>query len=96
MEDIAKESDIRIVNVYGQYSWHDDVRIIGNKQGLLQLLHLISDAIKNGKSSTDDYEHIDIMTSVPSTGGWQCKLCDRIGLCVNLIYIKLLEVGRVL
>ena len=45
---------MKILNIYGQYSWHTEARIIGNYEGLSALKMAIERALKIGKSTTED------------------------------------------
>jgi hypothetical protein len=40
---------IKLVHIYGQKIWHDDVFIIANREGLLALQKAISEALEKGK-----------------------------------------------
>ncbi len=39
---------MKILNIYGQEAWHCEARIIGNKEGLLELRATIDKALKDG------------------------------------------------
>ena len=43
---------MKILNIYGQESWHTDAKIIGNTNGLLELKATIEKALQNGKSTS--------------------------------------------
>ena len=44
---------MKILNIYGQYYWHTEARIVGNREGLLQLKTTIERALlKDGKATT--------------------------------------------
>jgi hypothetical protein len=43
---------MKILNIYGQYSFHTNARIIGNTEGLNALANAIQEAINKGQSST--------------------------------------------
>ena len=40
---------IKLVHIYGQKIWHDDVLIIANHEGLLALQKAVSEALEKGK-----------------------------------------------
>jgi len=46
---------MKILNIYGQYMWHTEARIIGNREGLLELKAVIDRALtyKRATSETD-------------------------------------------
>jgi len=44
---------MKILNIYGQYSWHTEARIVGNREGLLQLKTTIERAIFNNRATTE-------------------------------------------
>jgi len=46
---------MRILNIYGQESEHLDAKIVGNKEGLIELQNAIYDAMKHGKATTEMY-----------------------------------------
>lgn len=43
---------MKILNIYGQESWHTNARIVGNKEGLLELRDTINNALQSGKAMT--------------------------------------------
>ncbi len=47
---------MKILNIYGQESHHTNARIIGNRDGLLELRDAIAKAIKTSKSRTSTDE----------------------------------------
>ena len=47
---------MKILNIYGQYYWHTEARIVGNQEGLLELRDAIDKAIKTSKSCTSNDE----------------------------------------
>lgn len=44
---------MKILNIYGQPMEHFDARIVGNKEGLLQLKNTIEKALQSGKATTE-------------------------------------------
>lgn len=44
---------MKILNIYGQVFCHQEARITGNKEGLLQLKHTIEKALQEGKATTE-------------------------------------------
>lgn len=47
---------MKLLNIYGQQSYHTEARIIGNTQGLLELRNLIDKAIENKVAVSDTTE----------------------------------------
>ncbi|AEG14356.1 hypothetical protein Desku_0750 [Desulfofundulus kuznetsovii DSM 6115] len=47
-----KNTEIPLLHVYGQHAWHDDVYIVGNKQGLEMLLAVAKQALKEDRGET--------------------------------------------
>ncbi|MDD4984997.1 MAG: hypothetical protein PHQ43_04290 [Dehalococcoidales bacterium] len=45
---------MKILNIYGQEAWHTEAKIIGNREGLLQLRATIDKALQEGKATTPD------------------------------------------
>lgn len=45
-------SEVKLLHIYGQYSHHDEVIIIGNTEGLMALHKVLGEAICNGSGST--------------------------------------------
>lgn len=43
---------MRILNIYGQEAWHSEARIVGNKEGLLELQDTIFRAIRDGEANS--------------------------------------------
>ena len=43
---------MKILNIYGQESYHMDARIIGNTEGLTELRDTINNALMSGKAKT--------------------------------------------
>ena len=41
------------VHIYGQGAWHDDIYIVGDKDGLKQLLRAVACAIHKGEGEAD-------------------------------------------
>jgi len=46
--------EVKLLNIYGQEAWHTEARIIGSKDGLLELRDAIEKAIKDGKATTSN------------------------------------------
>jgi len=46
---------MRILNVYGQAFYHQEAKIIGNTEGLLELKITIERALQSGKDKTASY-----------------------------------------
>ncbi len=44
------------LNIYGQTTWHDDVRIVGTEEDLTQLRFLIDSALTHKACSSDFYD----------------------------------------
>ena len=44
---------MKILNIYGQAFYHQEARIIGSRDGLLQLKRTIEKALREGKATTD-------------------------------------------
>lgn len=44
---------MKILNIYGQEEWHTEARIIGNREGLLELKTTIERALTEEKATTD-------------------------------------------
>ncbi len=44
---------MKILNIFGQEDNHTDAKIIGNKEGLLQLRNTIDKAMQEGKATTE-------------------------------------------
>ena len=44
---------MKILNIYGQAYYHSDAKIIGNREGLLQLKKTIENALMHGKATTE-------------------------------------------
>jgi hypothetical protein len=68
-ERLMKER-VRLLHVYGQYCWHSECRIVGNKNALIVLRDAIDDAIKRGKSETG------AMTSDGEGYSVEVEMCD--------------------
>lgn len=47
---------MKILNIYGQEAWHTEARIIGNREGLLELRDTLDKAIKDGKAISSNDE----------------------------------------
>lgn len=45
---------MKILNIYGQAFYHQEARIVGNKEGLLVLRDAIDEAIKTSKARTSN------------------------------------------
>ena len=51
---------MKILNIYGQYYWHTEARIMGNREGLLELKTAIERALlKEGKAFTTSDNILD-------------------------------------
>jgi len=83
------DSKIPLLHIYGQAAWHDEVRIIGNKDGLLALRNAITKALNstegNGVASVyasdgEGYEAGVLLND----SGWQ----GPFWYCVGLPYTK--------
>ncbi|MGB9805001.1 hypothetical protein [Desulfofundulus sp.] len=48
-----EDTEIALLHVYGQRAWHDDVYIVGNRQGLETLLAAVKQALKESRGETD-------------------------------------------
>jgi len=44
---------MKIVNIYGQEMWHADAKILGKKEGLLELRDIIDRVIKDSEASNE-------------------------------------------
>jgi len=44
---------MKILNIYGEAYYHCEARIIGNREGLLQLKNTIDKALQSGKATTE-------------------------------------------
>jgi len=70
---------MKILNIYGQEAWHGEARIIGNKEGLMELRDAIERAIKDGGAtagnewdlSTSDGEDYDVIVECHNDE-WGC------------------------
>ena len=47
-------TEIKLLHIYAQGAWHDDVYIIGNRAGLQRLHKAISQALESGIADTAD------------------------------------------
>lgn len=54
---------MKIINIQGQFMEHSNARIVGNREGLKELLNLIANAIANGKSVSKVDENKCLMAS---------------------------------
>lgn len=48
------DKPVGYLHIYGQYSWHDEARIVGTRIGLEELGAAIKHALKYGKASSDN------------------------------------------
>lgn len=70
---------IPLLHVYGQFAWHDDVFIIGNRQALEALWEAIGKALEQGQGKTGDvfaadgegYGVVVIRRDDPWPEGWK-------------------------
>ena len=44
---------MKILNIYGQPFYHQEARIVGNREGLLALQRIIAEALHNGKAQSE-------------------------------------------
>jgi hypothetical protein len=49
---------MKILNIYGQEAWHDDARIVGNREGLEALRAVIADALSQGAATSQSVDPI--------------------------------------
>lgn len=45
--------DVKYLQIYGQYCWHDDAVIVGDKKALLELRSLIDKALSDGEAISE-------------------------------------------
>lgn len=50
---------MKILKVFGSQHWHDDVNIVANRAGLINLKHTIEEALESGFSSFDEIDQGD-------------------------------------
>ncbi|WP_051276553.1 hypothetical protein [Desulfovirgula thermocuniculi] len=70
---------IPLLHVYGQFAWHDEVFIIGNRQALKALLEAVKKALNQGKGEADGvfvadgegYSVVVIRKDDPWPEGWE-------------------------
>ena len=46
------DDEDRLLHIYGQYQWHDDVQIVGNTEALRVLRNAIDMALEHGQAAT--------------------------------------------
>lgn len=63
MKQVSKYT--KVLHVFSQYSWHDDLMIVGDKEGLIALREAIDKAIKGkwgqSRATVNDGEEFGIM-----------------------------------
>lgn len=70
-------ADIKLLHVYGQDAWHDEVYIIGNRAGLESLLNTIIRAIETGVDSTPSCDESDPVFVSDGEGFTTVVFCDE-------------------
>ena len=61
---------MKLLNIYGQAFYHQEARIIGNKEGLIQLRNTIDKALIEGTATTEsDVKHDDGNTALFASDG---------------------------
>jgi hypothetical protein len=89
----GKKADIALLHVYGPYTYHDQVMIVGNTEGLMRLLDVIRKALTNDAEQDRAVSSMPINEAVFHTDGegyqvvvirqdadWQSKEWDEM-LC---------------
>jgi hypothetical protein len=51
------------INLYGQFTYHDDAEIIGDRKGLTALCSAINAALDDSRMSDDNAHRIDVFAS---------------------------------
>lgn len=87
-----KTEEIPLLHVYGQRAWHDEVYIVGNKQGLEILLVAVKQAIKESRGEADNlvftadgegYGVIVLRRDDPWPKGWSRVALPYTGDCAK-------------
>ena len=68
--DRLMQERIRLLHIHGQYIWHSECRIVGNRNALIVLRDAIDEALREGQAETS--------AMVTDGEGYcvQIKLCD--------------------
>lgn len=98
----GKKADIALLHVYGPYTYHDQVMIVGNTEGLMRLLDTIRKALTGNAQQDRAVASMPINEAVFHTDGegyqvivirqdadWQAKEWDNL-LCpyTDDVYLK--------